>query len=64
MREGRGMNAIASHRVGDENFLGIDTDIRDGVGGSKERWWNSAPCLVTETTLPEPSSTKSPFPRS
>lgn len=37
MREGRGMNAIASHLVGDENFPGIDTDIRDGVGGSKER---------------------------
>lgn len=37
MREGRGTNAMDSQWVGDENFPGIDVDMRDGVGGSKER---------------------------
>lgn len=64
MREGRGMNARASRWVGEVRFLGTDADIRDGVGGPGERKWNSAPFLVTDTTLPEPSSTKRPFSRS
>jgi hypothetical protein len=64
MREGLGTNERDSQRAGAAKFPGIGPDKWDGVGGSEARQWKSAPVLVTETTLPEPSSTKRPFWRS
>lgn len=61
MRERRGADGRNSREVGAIKLPGTPADIRDGVGGSEDIHWNSAPFLVTETTLPEPNSTKRPF---
>lgn len=59
--EARGTNGKDSQRADKAKVVGVTPDTWDGVGGSGERQWNSAPLSVTETTLPEPSSTKRPF---
>lgn len=59
MREGRGTDVKDSRWAGVVECPGPGpgAEARQGVGDFEERQANSAPFSVTETTLPEPSST-------